>query len=407
MKTRTTVLYIYALIMLLLAACGEFTVEIITESPLQVADQTTASSQPNLEDVTEAPASLPESTPTGPDDPFPALAYVGQDGNIWLRESGSAMHRQVTTDAQKFDGENRFVEYANPKLSSDGIWVAFDRDEGERTDGGFESRPTVRAVNLETREARLIYEGRLNGKAWKPGTHLLAYGVNLPGDYFWHAGERGSGWATGIQAVDLDTGENYELVSPERDYALASPNWSGNGRFLAFSEILAMEGSGNFAYYDFENQQYVAWEESLGGISWSPDGSSLTYARVTYVPTGVERLFIHNREGDEMTVGPDYPGPAYADYPTFSPRGDKIAYAAVLEGPFSGMFTVSVLNVATGELNEFGDFEDVWELAWSPDSRFVVFGFGQGEPRQIMAIDVETGNQILLAAGSQPGVAGQ
>lgn len=407
MKAKKKLRFLPVLIMLTLVACGEFSLGVIPENPVQPEVETLDSTEAPTANVTRTPSSLPETTPTETTDPFPALVYVGIDGNLWLREAGGENHRQVTEDAQPFDGANPFIQYSLPELSSDALWLAYSREEGYPTDYGFEVKQINLAANLETGEEVQIHEGYLNGLAWKPETHLLAIGMVVDMEYFFHSGEPGSGYATGILAIDLDTGETSELVEPERGYSLAHPNWSGNGRFLAFVEIIAQEGSGNFAYYDFETEKYVAWEEAVGNVSWSPDGSSLTYSRITYVPTGDERLYIHNREGDEMTVGPDFEGPKYPDYPVFSPRGDQIAYAVKSAEPDSWTFTVSVLNVATGEVRELGEFEDVWELAWSPDSRYIVFDFGHRESRQIIAIDVASGEQILLAEGDHPSIAGR
>jgi Tol biopolymer transport system component len=168
-----------------------------------------------------------------------------------------------------------------------------------------------------------------------------------------------------------------------------------------------MEGSGLFAYYDLEGQEYVAWDEPVGRASWSPDGSLLTYDRITYVATGEERLYIRPPQGSEQLLGPDYDGPAFAQQPVFSPAGDQIAYIAKLDGPMTDMATIMVIDIAGGEPRALGQFEDVWELAWVPDGSQVVFAFGHWESRQIMALNVVDGSQTVLAAGSHPALAGQ
>ena len=168
-----------------------------------------------------------------------------------------------------------------------------------------------------------------------------------------------------------------------------------------------MEGSGPFAYYDFEGQEYVAWDEPVGLTSWSPDGSQLTYARHTYAATGDERLYLRPRLGDEQLLGPDYDGPAYATHPVFSPAGDRIAYLAYLEGPETQEATIMVIDPAGGEPKSLGQFAGVWDLAWVQDGSHVVFSAGPWESSQIMALNIADGSQTLLTAGSQPTLAGQ
>ena len=66
-----------------------------------------------------------------------------------------------------------------------------------------------------------------------------------------------------------------------------------------------------------------------------------------------------------------------------------------------------VLDLAGGEPKSLGEFEDVWELAWTPDGSRVVFSYGQYPSRQIIALNLADGSQTVLAAGTQPALAGQ
>jgi Tol biopolymer transport system component len=389
-------------------ACGSVQVGVITPTPdgdvpLVNENQEPESELAALEEVQNQTEN--ESTPK-PAEKIPSMAYLGPDSNVWVLEAGNETPRQVTFDAN-IGGENATVEYMNPRLSSDGTLLAYRLDVGTPTASGYDSTSGIWMVNLTTGEQRQILDVRSTGFAWKPGTHLLAYGTGVDMDYFISRGEPDSSLATGISAIDLDSGETLELVAPERGYALAGPNWSPDGRFLAFEEVFNMEGSGLFAYYDLESQEYVAWDEPVGLVSWSLDGNLLTYARHTYAANGEERLYMRLRQGSEQLLGPDYDGPAYATHPIFSPAGDQITYLAYLGGPETQIATIVVLDLASGESKSLGQFEDVWELAWVPDGSHVVFSFGPWESRQIIALNLTDGSQIVLAAGSQPALAGQ
>ena len=401
-------------ILLAVMACGQVSVGVITPTAANAPGETPAARilVPTSVSTTPTPVSSPTSdwdpaaATAVPEASIPALTYLGPDSNVWVLEAGSETPRQVTFDANLGD-EGATVEYINPSLSSDGTLLAYYMDVGTPSANGHDYTYGVWVVNLITGEQRQIMDGRFAGMAWKPGTHLLAYGHPVEMDYSNPRGESDTAQAMGIHAIDLDSGETHYLVAPERGYDLASPNWSPDGRFLAFSEDITMEGSGLFAYYDLENQEYVAWDESVGLASWSPDGSLLTYDRIIYVATGEERLYLRPRQGDEQLLGPDYDGPAFAQQPVFSPVGDQIAYIAKLDGPMTDMATIMVLDLAGGEPKSLGQFEDVWELAWVPDGSHVVFSFGPYKSRQIVAINISDGSQTVLAAGSQPALAGQ
>jgi WD40 repeat protein len=377
----------------------ETTVAEFAQATLQAGENQSIEITPSVTDPATSTAVLEDS--------ITAMAYLGLDSNVWVIESGRETPRQVTFDANLGGGDSLTVEYIFPRLSSDGTLLAYRLDVGTPSASGYDYTSGMWVANLTTGEQTKIMDGRGAGLAWQPGTHLLAYGTAVDMNYFITRGEPNSSLATGIRTIDLDSGENLELVAPERGYALAGPNWSPDGRFLAFTEIFNMEGSGLFAYYDLEGQEYVAWDEPVGLVSWSPDGTLLTYARHTYAANGEERLYMRPRKGSEQLLGPDYDGPAYATYPIFSPTGNQIAYLAYLEGPETQIANIMVLDLAGGEPISLGQFEGVWELAWVPDGSHIVFSFGPWESPQIIAINLADGSQTVLAAGSQLALAGQ
>ena len=365
--------------------------------------------EPTSEVLISTPEENIQPTEKDEDNPvysIPTMTYIGSDNNVWILESGSQAPYQVTFDAN-LEGGGTTVEYMNPSLSSDGILLAYNLLKSIPNDSGYESIYGLWVKNLATGDQRQIMDGRSAGYAWKPGAHILAYGTGPDLEYFISLADPDIDLSTGISAIDLDRGETLELVAPERGYTLSGPSWSLDGRFLAFAEVKNMEGSGLFAYYDLEKQEYVAWDEAVGNTSWSSDGSLLTYARDIYVATGDERLYLHPRQGTEQLLGPDYDGPAYASQPIFSPTGDQIAYMAYLDGPMTFTASIMLLDLAGSEPKLLGQFEDVWELAWVPDGSHIVFSFGPYPSRQIVALNIYDGSQTVLANGSQPALAGQ
>jgi Tol biopolymer transport system component len=201
--------------------------------------------------------------------------------------------------------------------------------------------------------------------------------------------------------VDVDGGEPYELVAPERDYALTWPSWSPDGRFLSFEEIQYMEGRGLFAYYDLENQEYVAWDEVIGGYNWSPDGELIVYDTLAYVSVGSERIWLRERTGEAREFSPIIE-PGFASNPVFSPQGDKIAYLAAYGSPETTQYSLMVQDVAGGEPRELGQFESVNQLIWSSDGKFLVFAAGAYEQREVVQVLVGDGTATSMIEGSQP-----
>lgn len=354
--------------------------------------------------TTAAPTPLPSPTPEL-DEPTAWIAYIGEDGNIWLLDRAAGESRQATEDAipwQSGQDQEQVITYCCPQWSSHDRLLASPRTVGTRAQEGYQYLQSLWLYDLSTGESRLLVEDQQAfGFAWKPGENLIAYSLPIPTEYFLNRSQSPE-YAQGIWAVEVDTGDTYELVAPERGFSLANPEWSPDGRFVSFEEVLAMEGRGQFAYYDFDAQEYLAWDEVIGWYDWSPDSQRIAYDRLAYVATGEERIWIRDRQGgEEQLLSPDYEQ-GYAHYPVFSPQGDRLAFLAALSGPESYQYTLFVIDLPDGEPRDLGMFEQVQNLAWTPDGERLIFSAGPYESQQVVEVSLADGSANMLAPGSVP-----
>lgn len=407
-----TMMALSLILIMILGACT--TTETSPSEPVIVPSPTATSQQPEVTPTQELPEVTPtQEQPAAPEDPIPVenfgltFAYIGPDGNLWITDASGGPPRQVTNDAIPVDAGNGVVSYYFPKISSDGRYIAARRDAGEPTPEGLRYLFSLRVFDTETGEARTVYEDDNSPPAeaaWKPGTHLLAYGVAPDPNYFTGGGPD-STLATGIFAIDLDSGSSNLLVGSENGYALIAPVWSPDGQILSFDELVYMEGKGPFAYYNFEASEYVSWNEPLGNYDWSPDGNQLVYDRLTYSAQGTERIFNRPRlEGAEIQVSPDQ-DQGYAFYPVYSPDGMQVAYLVNPGGPESVQNTLVVQNLESGEYQEFGSYESIWSLEWSSDGTILIFSAGPYDASLVYGLDLKSGTEMILAQGSQPTLA--
>ena len=350
-------------------------------------------------------------SPGAPEGAAYTLAYLGPDGNLWAMEVNgveAVTARQITTDGTPPYTDGASVTYFGPRLSSDGTLLAVRRDAGTPVESGMQFETGLWVANLTSGELTQVIEGTPAGFDWKPGTHLLAYGDGVDEAYFTTRGQHDPNLANGIQGYDYDSGETVTLVEPERGYALYGPQWSPDGRFLAFTEVAYYEGSGLVAFYDFEAQEYFAWDEPLGNVDWSPDSAQLAYDRLTYAPNGEERIFLNSRTGGaERQVSSDYADAGYSFLPVFSPDGSQLAYFDSLGGPEGQFYTLMVQDLSgQAEARPLGEFEGVWDMAWSPDGSQLIFSAGPWDQQQIYAVDAADSSLTVLTAGSQPALPG-
>ncbi len=355
---------------------------------------------------TAAPTLAPTPTEAPPQVPL-WIVYTGRDGNLYLLDHRSGESKPITSDAAALGNtQGNAYQYLNAQISSDGQLVAFRREVGIPVASGYDVTFELWVYDTTTGESRRMSDDLPTvGLAWKPLTHLLAYGLQTGQEYFALRGQVDSTRAKGIWAIDVDSGESMELVAPHNGFSLVWPVWSRDGRYLAFDEVVGYEGRGNFAYYDFEAQEYVHIDKALGIYDWSPDSMTLVYDYLIYTPTGEERIYLRPRLADaETPLSPDYEA-GYAFWPRLSPQGDQVAYFAELNDTNEDLYTLFVVPVAGGEPRSLGEFEQAIHLSWLPDGSGLVLGAGSFEARQVVEISLQDGAVKVLADGDAPALA--
>ena len=383
-------------------------------APLSRATDTempTAINQAVVTSTIAAPEQRQTETPTAT--PLPTehtkgewIAYIGVDENVWMIDPISAEQQQITADAIRWQPATNETSrtYCCPKWSSDGEYLAYRQQVSTPHESGYSYMQSLWIYAVDSGEQSILFEAdQIPEYDWRPDTHQLAYSVPIDMDYFLGVRQgNAEKYATGVWGIDIQENLPFELVSPERGYAIVSPRWSPDGRYLGFDEVMGMEGRGLFAYYDFDQDVYKAWDEVIGGYSWSFDSTLLAYDRLAYVPAGDERIWVNTiQNDDERAVSPAY-DIGYAFGPVFAPNGNILAYLAELQGPESNLYNIIAANLSTGEPIDLGRFENVQSLSWSPDGSSLAFSAGQYDQPEIFKIVVEDLEHRVLAAGRQP-----
>ena len=349
---------------------------------------------------------LPAATQTSEPRILPyRIAYISENGNVAIVGLFEGERILVTEDSSPFSidspQEQETITYCCPKWSFDGRYLAFWQGRSAPNASAYRTEYRLRAVDVSTNETiDVLQESVIVGYDWRPGSYEIAFDTPIDIRYFIEEREAN---ATGIHIIDIQNGNQRELVSPENGYALAGPIWSVGGQTLTFSEILYMEGSGPFAYYDFSAGRYHSTEEVIGSYSLSPNGEWIAFDRISYLPAGDERIWVREWDSEKETrIPPNFERNGYAFSPVFSPDGERIAYFAALDGPESLETSVFTYQFSTGETSNLGSFSQGSSLSWSPDGRFLVLAAGTFEDRGIWVIDTDRAEFRLIEKGQEP-----
>ena len=189
----------------------------------------------------------------------------------------------------------------------------------------------------------------------------------------------------------------------ENDNFDQSPSWSPDGERITFMS----DRDGDFAHFDIfvmdadgGNQQNITnnpFDERHP--SWSPDGKRIVFSShrdrhfrsrfgitseiyVMDADGGNQQRLTKNRKNDW--------------FPSWSPDGERIAFAADRKGDFAN-FEIYAIDANGGNQRRLTENRvDDWSPSWSPDGERITFSSRRDGNREIYVMDANGGNQQNL-----------
>jgi Tol biopolymer transport system component/DNA-binding winged helix-turn-helix (wHTH) protein len=230
------------------------------------------------------------------------------------------------------------------------------------------------------------FEGEASHPAFSPDGHQIAFAMHAQSD-------------SGIYISSVNGGKPFQLTSgPHVGY----PRWSPDGQEIAFLR----ESRDDLAIYvlpvfgGIERRLYSgpATQFSLA-FDWSPDGKALAisqsdpdkiHARIAVVRldgSGIRPLTTPSRQDIDIS-------------PAFSPDGSTVAFVRSNAG---GMVSeVYVVSIGSGEAKRLTDDRRVilGNLAWTPDSKEIVFSSTRGGAPNLWRISASGGAPKAVSGSS-------
>lgn len=139
--------------------------------------------------------------------------------------------------------------------------------------------------------------------------------------------------------------------------------------------------------------------------AWSPEGSRIVFSRCWYKDRGCSLgrkgdIWVMNADGSGQRPLLEIPG-TNEFMPAFSPDATKVAFSSDKEGKY-GLFLVNSDGTGIKRITEAA--YDAWAPSWSPDGRTIAFMCNFQSPANFpMNFDYHNGNEICTIAADGTG----
>ena len=178
-----------------------------------------------------------------------------------------------------------------------------------------------------------------------------------------------------------------------------TPNWSPDGRRIAFRWDLAYETNTPLAIIDADGSNLVNLSKITGlkgwAPSWSPDGKRLVTAAGSKVGTP-PNLYVMNADGSHVRRITE--AGREAQYAQWSPNGDWIAFTFLVDGGFDIYKIRPDGSDLTALTHDGASGQNNWPI-WSPDSKQI----GYGREPELWAMNADgSGKHLVTVVGGVP-----
>jgi TolB protein len=224
-----------------------------------------------------------------------------------------------------------FSRNRNYELNLTGILPLFSPNGKELVTN---SRPSANALgagmsvtNVETGESKVVYTDKTRNVlvgGWSPDGKRIAFGIGAFPAFF-----------DGFRSLFLKTGDRVDAGAQ-----VAIVNSDGTG----FTELTAQAGNNAFP-------------------SFAPDGKRIVYRTFTQDGYGLRVMNLETKAITQITKD-------YDNFPLWSPRGDLIMFARLIDEAYE-VFTIKPDGTSAKRLT-YTKGNDA-HMAWSPDGEHIVF----------------------------------
>jgi TolB protein len=191
-----------------------------------------------------------------------------------------------------------------------------------------------------------------------------------------------------LYLIDVD-GKNLQPLSRYPGLNV-SPSWSPDGKKIAL--MMGMEGKSDIYLIDTNGgnpKRLTKGHGNEASPTWSPDGEWIAFVSDR---SGSPQIYIMARDGSNVRRLTFEGG--YNTNPSWSPKGDRIAFCARAEGRFE-IFTIGIDGSGLKRMTSNSGHNE--SPSWSPDGRYIAFSSTRTGASRIFIMNANGFNQRALA----------
>lgn len=202
----------------------------------------------------------------------------------------------------------------------------------------------------------------------------------------------------GLYTMDM-LGDNQKEVIVDEDIAVEYPDWSSDGKTIVASVMENFDPADDASLFDVysisvDGKQLTKLTDTPDSEwvpTWSPDGEKIAFASDR---DGDSEIYIMNKDGSNLQKLTDNEG--YDGGPRWSPNGELISFETDREG---GDWDIYIMSVDGREIRPVTEnISNDYSQSWSPDGNWLVYVSDNDGDTELFIIDIHGQNQIRLTS---------